>query len=1044
MATKLGDAAVGTTVKIKESNTPVDYIIVHQGLPSTLYDESCNGTWVLRKECYNQMKLYDKYASSTAISYPGSLVNTYLENTFINVIHNNIREKIQLVKLPFYEPYGKKVYSGEEGMTCHVFILGGKELGIGGAIDPTFTSYYPPNDGVKLSYFLDGNQYAANQKRISIYDNAQATFWTRSVRTAGNSKFFTCSGDFSYEDQSQTEAVRPAFILPPDLYISDSGEVVTNSPPTAPDSLTVPTVTAGDPVAISWTAATDPDGTITAYHLERSANMGVWEEIYSGPALTYTDTIGADWGTVAYRVCAEDNQGALGPYATSEVQEVQAGVLYLSGPTTALGMLTGVTTFRIKVGVSGHTEIIPDISMTLELDGATLFEGVVVTGYDLTFPLDPRILGGGAHTITGKAEKQGYVTANQTYTFYTAVLKFPDGGLGTLMQDEQGRSVFPQTSAALVQGLKNQSVGANLEELYAATGLLLGASFNEMIITFAPEFEGQTFTVTDGTDTITGTVSEGLVESVRLKNNNSVYTVSATASNGNEYAVSVSTGAYYGQYLASLAVFDATARVTAAPGAVVTATKTENGNAYTATAGSDGVAVVPINQTGAYTLRAVKDGAASDTAQLEVTEEQEYTAALHFIVLTVQSVVGSDLTLTDGTTTLQVESTTGTEVFYLPNTGTWTGTIAKDGETASGSVNCSAYQNYTLELSFVKIYGASWDGTSTTKWTRTDDAAGFVDPVPYVAGASSYSSPFDNRLPWSGMVKTERTGGTMVTIPKFWYKLTQNGAGMQVQIADKASAGFAVSPAHMNRGDGKGERDVVYVGRHHCGAAAYKSVTGQMPKNNITRAAARTAVHNLGANIWQSDFAMRFTLWLLYIVEFADWNSQKTIGAGCGNNSGVQAMGYTDSMPYHTGTTQSSRDTYGLGIQYRNIEGLWDNLLDWCDGCYNNNNGLNIILNPNNFSDSANGISIGTPSSGWPSAFGVKSVSGTFPTFIPTAASGSEITYSCDHWLFNPAYPCVCVGGDYIHANNFGLFYIISVSVSYNEGGIGIRLMELP
>lgn len=761
---------------------------------------------------------------------------------------------------------------------------------------------------------------------------------------------------------------------------------------------------------------------------------------------SYTDAIGADWGTVAYRVCAEDNQGALGPYATSEVQEVQAGVLYLSGPTTALGMLTEVTTFRIKVGVSGHTEIIPDISMTLELDGAVLFEGVVVTGYDLTFPLDPRVLGGGAHTITGKAEKQGYVTANQTYTFYTAVLKFPDGGLGTLMQDEQGRSVFPQTTAALVQGLKNQSVGANLEELYAATGLLLGASFNELIITFAPEFEGQAFTVTDGTDTITGTVSEGLVESVRLKNNNSVYTVSATASNGNEYAVSVSTGAYYGQYLASLNVFDASARVTAAPGAVVTATKTENGNAYTATAGSDGVAVVPINQTGAYTLRAVKDGAASDTAQLEVAEEQEYTAALHFIFLTVQSVAGSALTLTNGTTTLEVESTTGTEVFYLPNTGTWTGTITKDGETASGSVNCSAYQNYTLELSFVKIYGASWDGTSTTKWSRTDDAAGFVDPVPYVAGARSYSSPFDNRLPWSGMVKSERAGGTMVAIPKFWYKLTQNGAGMQVQIADKATAGFAVSPAHMDRGDGKGERDVVYVGRYHCASSNYKSVTGQKPKAQMTRSAARTAIHNLGANIWQSDFAMRFTIWLLYIVEFADWNSQKTIGAGCGNNNGMHAMGYTDSMPYHTGTTQSSRDTYGFGTQYRNIEGLWDNLCDWCDGCYNNSNGLNIILNPNNFSDSSNGTLIGKPSNGYPSAFTVKNVSRTFPAFIPTAASGSDSTYSCDQWVFSTPYPCVCVGGDYGPQSASGLFYIFCKMDSTLSSGPGVtaRLMELP
>ena len=63
-------------------------------------------------------------------------------------------------------------------------------------------------------------------------------------------------------------------------------------------------------------------------------------------------------------------------------------------------------------------------------------------------------------------------------------------------------------------------------------------------------------------------------------------------------------------------------------------------------------------------------------------------------------------------------------------------------------------------------------------------------------------------------------------------------------------------------------------------------------------------------------------------------------------------MGYTDNMTYHTGTTQSSRTSYGLGEQYRHIEGLWDNVYDWLDGCYYDANGLNIILNPSSFSDS--------------------------------------------------------------------------------------------
>ena len=356
------------------------------------------------------------------------------------------------------------------------------------------------------------------------------------------------------------------------------------------------------------------------------------------------------------------------------------------------------------------------------------------------------------------------------------------------------------------------------------------------------------------------------------------------------------------------------------------------------------------------------------------------------------------------------------------------------------------YMNEALvegEKLVAEIYGVSWDGTSTTAWTRINKSADFSDPVPYVSGASNYGSPFDNCYPWSDMQISERTGGTMVSIPKFWYKITQDGSSINIQIADKAVDGFHVSPAHMDRNDGNGERDVVYIGRYHCDSN-YKSTSSGSPKAKITRSSARSSIHNLGSNIWQGDFAMQFTIWLLYIVEFADWNSQIKIGKGCGNNSSTQSMGYTDSMPYHTGTTQSSRDTYGCGTQYRNIEGLWDNVFDWCDGCYNNSNGFNIILNPANFSDSSNGTSVGTPSNGYPSAFGVKDVNGTFPLFIPTASDGSNSTYSSDYWIFSTSYPCVYVGGFYNQDDNYGLFYLNCIGASNSGSYIGCRLQELP
>ena len=348
------------------------------------------------------------------------------------------------------------------------------------------------------------------------------------------------------------------------------------------------------------------------------------------------------------------------------------------------------------------------------------------------------------------------------------------------------------------------------------------------------------------------------------------------------------------------------------------------------------------------------------------------------------------------------------------------------------------------------IYGVSWDGTSTTAWTRTDAAAGFSNPNPYVSGASSYGSPFDFISPWKDMVcVTDSAAGVMVKIPKFWYKLTQNGAGMKIQIADYAAGGFSVCPACMDRGDGKGERNYILVGRYHCAKSTYKSTSGVKPAGSATRSSFRSNIKNLGTGIYMMDFATRFTLWLLYLVEFADWNSQTKIGAGCGDNSATGNMGYTDSMPYHTGTTQNSRTTRGLGTQYRYIEGLWDNVRDWIDGCYYNSNGMYIIKNPANASDSSNGTLIGKPATGtsdaarFPTGFSIVNVNNTFPTFIPSASGGTNTSYSCDVWHYSTS-PCLNVGGYFEHSNAIGLFSIYAHSTSTAYNNIGSRLMKFP
>lgn len=373
-----------------------------------------------------------------------------------------------------------------------------------------------------------------------------------------------------------------------------------------------------------------------------------------------------------------------------------------------------------------------------------------------------------------------------------------------------------------------------------------------------------------------------------------------------------------------------------------------------------------------------------------------------------------------------------------------TGTANITVKVAEGT-NYLAGANKTVQVNaqFVTIYGVEWDWTSSgsTKGTRTDGAVGFGDPNPAVNNGSG-SSPFDNLYPWSGMVKETRTGGVMVKEPKYWYKWTKTGKKLKLQIADGPVEGFHVDPVNMDRGDGLGELDFSYIGRYHC-SSDYKSSTNVAQKTNITRSAARSGIHNLGSYIWQMDFAQMWYVGMLFLVEFADWNGQTRIGYGCSPSSSKQNNGRTDSMQYHTGTTAANRTTYGF-TQYRNIEGWWDNVFDWMDGCYYNNNGLNVIKNPAQFSDSANGTLVGKPVGGYPSDFAIPTQSGLEWALYPTASSGSQTTYVPDNWGFSGSGPCLYHGGDYGRNLSYGPFCVYYYSASSSSSSIGCRLQERP
>lgn len=223
----LSTKAVGSTVKLKVNGTAKEFIVVHQGKPSSLYDDSCNGTWLLMKDIYENRV----WQSGNINKYESSDIHTYLNNTFLNLFESNIRDAIKQVKIPYRKNGGSggTDQSGANGLSAKIFLLSGYEVGW------TTSDYsYFPVDGAKLSYFESGTGTSANNKRIANLNGSAAHWWLRSPYTycASDVWFVYSNGYYNRYGASNSYGIRPALILPSTLLVSDDGTVSTNTPPT--------------------------------------------------------------------------------------------------------------------------------------------------------------------------------------------------------------------------------------------------------------------------------------------------------------------------------------------------------------------------------------------------------------------------------------------------------------------------------------------------------------------------------------------------------------------------------------------------------------------------------------------------------------------------------------------------------------------------------------------------------------------------------------------------------------------------------------------
>ena len=220
---KLGTKAVGSIVKIKVNGASKDFIVVQQGNPNTsTYDSSCNGTWLLMKDIYTTSTFGNDN------SYKDSSIHTYLNGTFYNLIDSDIRAAIKQVKIPYQNGTGSggSLATGSNGLSTKVFLLSGYEVGW-----TTSDNGYFPKDGAKLDYFGSGS--GGNSKRIAYNGSSAAAWWLRSPSTGstGNVWLVDSDGSGNFWYCSHTYGVRPAFVLPSELVVSDDGTVSTNTAP---------------------------------------------------------------------------------------------------------------------------------------------------------------------------------------------------------------------------------------------------------------------------------------------------------------------------------------------------------------------------------------------------------------------------------------------------------------------------------------------------------------------------------------------------------------------------------------------------------------------------------------------------------------------------------------------------------------------------------------------------------------------------------------------------------------------------------------------
>jgi hypothetical protein len=400
--------------------------------------------------------------------------------------------------------------------------------------------------------------------------------------------------------------------------------------------------------------------------------------------------------------------------------------------------------------------------------------------------------------------------------------------------------------------------------------------------------------------------------------------------------------------------------------------------------------------------------------------------------------------------------------------------------------------NTSIVTSDLTYFAFNWNGTNSTYTTCGTEWNESLDSYTRTTTVGAYTQPnFDNIFPWSHIRRCtfwdngtvnyylnatdstlKATGGAadlsgadgqvMVQIPKFYFNHDFTGATHDWEISRFNISGFSIHNAFIKNG---AEVDYRYIGAYEASlwdnstsamvpsanvidnmyAAGDKlcSVSGTFPKTNEKRFEFRSAAAERGAGWRQQDFDLISAVQLLYLVEYADFNSQSTIGYGRTQLSGgtwvadsyIGECGKSNSDG--DGTNSVAGNTNDAYMTYRGIENFYGNVWNWVDGININNNVPYVSNNDSDFADDTT-TNYTNLSITLANVHGYQvTLEQTDRGFLPASVGGSSSTYICDYYYQSAGWRVVLLGG---HAHNdasAGAFCVIAYYAA-SDGGVVI------